>query len=127
MNIPLRKFLPLTALLVLAACSMGLDSNKWRMQFSGGADSTGVITVKVTPNNSAAITVDINIPDGLSENKVAEQVTNTLKAKLPADVYHVERDDGEDVLVKKRLGEGNFELVIVSNTVEGVRINLDKE
>jgi hypothetical protein len=63
----------------------------------------------------------------LSENEVAEQAMNFLAANLPNDIYHVERDDGEDVLVKRRMGAENFELVIVSNTVEGVRINLDKE
>lgn len=37
--------------------------------------------------------------------------------------YHVERDDGEDVLVKKRGGAPDFLLEVVANTVEGVRIN----
>jgi hypothetical protein len=122
-----RKLLLLSALLTTSACLLSPDSNKWRMQFSGGSDTTGVIIVNIIPNNSAPITIEINVPSDLSENEVAEQAMNFLAANLPNDIYHVERDDGEDVLVKRRMGAENFELVIVSNTVEGVRINLDKE
>ncbi len=50
-----------------------------------------------------------------------------LKAQLPKVSYHVERDDGEDVLVKKRHGTPDFELEVTSNTVDGVHINKDRE
>jgi len=63
------------------------------------------------------------IKDGTGENAVAKAVVKSLKEQLPEDSYHVERDDGEDVLIKKRLGEENFDVEIVSNTVKGVRIN----
>jgi hypothetical protein len=39
----------------------------------------------------------------------------------------VERDDGEDVLIKKRLGADRFEVEVQSNTVAGVRIRRDRE
>jgi hypothetical protein len=39
----------------------------------------------------------------------------------------VERDDGKDVLIKARHGAANFDLTIVSNSVEHVRINPDRE
>jgi hypothetical protein len=47
--------------------------------------------------------------------------------QLPRDAYHVERDDGEDVLIKKRHGAANFGLKIVSNSVKHVRINPQRE
>jgi len=38
----------------------------------------------------------------------------------------IERDDGEDVLVKKRKGP-NFEVKFVESTLKGTRIKIHKE
>lgn len=116
-------------LLALAFCSTALakPSNKWRLEFSGGSRSAGVIVIELTPIGGDQITVEIDVPNDTSENNVAKIVTETLKTRLPADVYHVERDDGEDVLIKARHGAAHFDVVIVSNTVEHVRINPDRE
>lgn len=119
----------ITSLLALALCTTALakPSNKWRLEFSGGSRSAGVIVIELTPIGGEQITVEIDVPSDTSENNVAKIVTETLKAKLPADAYHVERDDGEDVLIKARHGAAHFDVVIVSNTVEHVRINPDRE
>lgn len=118
----------LTVLLVsAAAAAQARDSNKWRLEFSGGADSDGVIVLRITPRGGEPITAEIPIADGTGENKVAKTVVNGLQQQLPQDRYHVERDDGEDVLIKKRFGEENFSVDIVSNSVKGVRINPDRE
>lgn len=109
------------------AATQASNSNKWRLEFSGGADSDGVIVLRITPKGSEPITTEIAIADGTGENKVAKTVVNGLKQQLPKDRSHVERDDGEDVLIKKRFGEENFSVGIVSNTVKGVRINPDRE
>ena len=110
-----------------AAAAQARDSNKWRLEFSGGADSDGVIVLRITPRGGEPITAEIPIADGTGENKVAKTVVNGLQQQLPQDRYHVERDDGEDVLIKKRFGEENFSVEIVSNSVKGVRINPDRE
>jgi len=102
-------------------------SNKWRLQFSGGADSDGVVTLKLIPKEGEPIVADTAIKKGTSENRVAKAVVDSLKAQLPKKVYHVERDDGEDVLVKKKRGAENFGIEIVALTVEGVRIRPQKE
>lgn len=47
--------------------------------------------------------------------------------KLPDDAFKVERDDGEDVLVKKRMGAASFDVDIISITVKDVRINPERE
>jgi hypothetical protein len=47
--------------------------------------------------------------------------------QLPDDDYKVEKDDGEDVLVKARGDTPRFALVLISNNVKSVRIRLDKE
>ena len=73
------------------------------------------------------VTATIAIEDGRSENHVAKDVVDGLEDQLDEDVYHVERDDGEDVVIKRRRGEANFDIEVTSNSVEGVRINIDRE
>jgi hypothetical protein len=119
----------LAFLLVVATnVSAGIGtSNKWRLQFSGNAESDGVITMKFTPKKGEPTVAEIPIKKGTSENGVAKAVVKALREQLPKDQYYIERDDGEDVLVKRRFGGVYFGYALVSNTVKGVRINPDKE
>jgi hypothetical protein len=118
----------LCLLLSTTSLSAGIGtSNKWRLQFSGGANSDGVITMKFTPKKGEPTVAEIPIKKGAGENSVAKAVVTALRAQLPKDQYYIERDDGEDVLVKRRLGGVYFGYELLSNTVKGVRINPDKE
>ena len=101
-------------------------SNKWRIKVREGANNTGTLLFRVTPDNGTATDIVVNIDKGRSENGVATDIKNTFKKALDAEVYHVETDDGEDVLVKKRKGP-DFELKLVESTVKGTRINIEKE
>jgi hypothetical protein len=101
-------------------------SNKWRLQCSGGANSAGEIVLRITPKDGDAIDVTAAIKDGRGENGVARDIRDALKGALDPKRFHVEVDDGEDVLIKKR-GGPNFEARLVSSTVKGVRISFDKE
>ena len=101
-------------------------SNKWRIKVSEGANNTGTLLFRVTPDKGTATDIVVNIDKGRSENGVATDVKNTFKKALDPKVYHVETDDGEDVLVKKRKGP-NFEVKFVESTLKGTRINIDKE
>lgn len=102
-------------------------SNKWRLRFSGNAESDGVITLKLIPKEGEPFVADTQIKKGTSENMVAKAVVDSLKAQLPKKVYHVERDDGEDVLVKKKRGANDFGIEIAALTVKNVRISPKKE
>jgi hypothetical protein len=102
-------------------------SNKWRLQFSGKANSDGTIVLKLTPKTGESYTAEIAVKNNTGENGVAKTVVKGLKNQVPKDLFQVERDDGEDVLIKKRFGKENFAVEIVSNTVDGVRINPDRE
>jgi len=118
----------LAALMLFAAvAAQASTSNKWRLEFNGRADSDGVIVLRITPKGGEPITAEIAIEDGTGENSVAKAVVEGLKEQLPKDHYHVERDDWEDVLIKKRLGEENFGVEIVSNTVKGIHIKPERE
>ena len=102
-------------------------SNKFRLECSGGADSDGVVTIVVTPDGGEPIETLTEVKKGTSENHVAKAIVEALKAQLPKEQFHIERDDGEDVLVKRRLGEDRFRLAVTSLTVKGVRIHVQKE
>jgi hypothetical protein len=101
-------------------------SNKWRIKVREGANNTGTLLFRVTPDNGTATDIVVNIDKGRSENGVATDIKNTFKKALDAKVYHVETDDGEDVLVKKRKGP-NYEVKLVKSTLKGTRVYLDKE
>jgi hypothetical protein len=109
----------------LAVASADVE-NKWRLQLSGDAESTGQITLAIAEANEPAVTVTVAIADDSDENAVAAALTNELRLRL-GEHYRVERDDGEDVLIKRQPGEKKFSVAVVENTVAGVRINLDEE
>jgi hypothetical protein len=46
-------------------------SNKWRVEFSEGANSDGVIMFRVTPIGGQSIGVSASIDDGTGENSIA--------------------------------------------------------
>jgi hypothetical protein len=101
-------------------------SNKWRVEVSEGANSDGNIVFRVTPDQGTPTDVTVAIKDGRNENNVAQDIAAGLKKGLDKKIYKVERDDGEDVLLKKRKGP-SFELKLVESTVKSVRINVEKE
>lgn len=112
-------------LLATAAVAAGVD-NKWRLEFSGNAESDGRIVLELAPEQGDPQRATAEIRKGRSENGVARDVRDALEAQV-GQRYGVEVDDGEDVLVKKRRGEQDFVITIVENTVDGVRINVDAE
>jgi len=125
----IQSILLATAVLLLtASISLAADtSNKWRLEVSGKAKSDGSIVLELSPEGGVALTAEIVIADKTGENDVAKAIVKALKAELSKEQFHVERDDGEDVLIKKKRGQPKFGLVVISNTVENVRLNLDKE
>ena len=123
----LTLFLLFVLLLAMASSASAMNSNKWRLQCSGGANSAGVITLRFLPKDGEPIVTETPIKKGTGENGVAQALVKSLKAQLPKKEFHIERDDGEDVLVKKKWGAKDFDLKVVSITVKGVRINRQHE
>lgn len=121
------RVLTLLLLLAIATAAGASPSNKWRLEFSGGSHSAGEIVIEINPVGGEPIVVHVSVSDDTSENAVAKRVVEVLRKELPEDAYHVERDDGEDVLIKKRHGAANFDLQVVFNSVKHVRVNVDRE
>lgn len=122
-----RLFVAMFFLLIVAAVIQASASNKWRLQFSGKANSDGVIVLKISPVEGEPITAEVSVKNNAGENAVAKTVAKALQEQLPKDAYRVERDDGEDVLIKNRHGAKDFDVEIVSNSVDGVHISRDME
>jgi hypothetical protein len=102
-------------------------SPKWRIEVSEGAKSDGVLRFQLTPYGQAPVALDVPIQDGRGENGVAQDINSFFRTALDSNVYTVEVDDGEDVLVKKHRDAANFEIRLLESTVEAVRIHVQRE
>ena len=101
-------------------------SNKWRIEVKEGANNDGVARFRLTPKGEAATEVTVNVKDGRSENGVARDVKDAFKAALDPKRFHVEGDDGEDVLVKKK-GGPDFSIELLESTLKGTHFDLERE
>lgn len=118
----------LTSLVAVAQDAAKLDlSNKWRIQISEGAKSDGELRFLISPKDGTPLEVAVEIKDGRWENGIAKDIRDRLRQALDAKAFHVEVDDGEDVLVKKRGKAPRFEVRLLESTVKATRIGIDKE
>ena len=116
--------------LMLAAISFADTSptaNKWRIEMSGQALTSGDIVFRVTPRQGEAVDVSVGIKSGRAENNVAKDVRDALAARLSPDRYSVEVDDGEDILIKKKEGQPDFALELIESNVRNVSIKVEGE
>ena len=118
------------AVVLIAVCAtapvFASESNKWRLEFSGAAESAGEMVFEIVPTGREAVRVRVEIERNDGENRVARKVKTAIDRQAGRWV-DAELDDGEDVLVKKREGERNFAVTVVENTVQGVTVNIDAE
>jgi hypothetical protein len=114
-------------LAALAFADASPTSNKWRIEFSGQALTTGELVFRVTPRQGEATDISVNIRSGREENKVAKDVRDALAAKLSPQRYSVEVDDGEDVLIKKKEGQPDFALELIEADVQNISIKVEGE
>jgi hypothetical protein len=123
-------FTAVVSTLILAAMAYAdtsPTSNKWRIEMSGQALTTGEILFRVTPRQGEPVDVSVGIKSGRAENNVAKDVRDALAAKLSPDRYTVEVDDGEDILIKKKDGQPDFALELIESSVQNVSIKVEGE
>lgn len=114
-------------LAAMAFADASPTSNKWRIELSGQALTTGELVFRVTPRQGEATEIAVNIRSGRAENNVAKDVRDAFAAKLSPQRYSVEVDDGEDILVKKKEGQPDFALELVEANVQNVSIKVEGE
>jgi hypothetical protein len=116
-------------LALVLACVFGIAaaaSNKWRIQVSGGAESDGTIAFDIALVDGQHLPVSVQIAKGTGENTVAGRIRDAVREQAAA-CCKSEVDDGEDVLVKKKRGVSDFDIIDIRNSVDGVRLTLDRE
>jgi hypothetical protein len=101
-------------------------ANKWRLEVHEGANNDGVIHFRLTPQGETPIDIKVQLKDGRGEDGCAKDIRDAFKSALDKNIYKIEIDDGEDVLVKKHKGP-DFAIELVESTVKGTRVNLDRE
>ena len=117
--------------LVFSVCAFAMpsalagDSNKWRLQFSGAAESAGEMVLEIVPTGQEPVLVSVPIERNDGENRVARKVKSAIDRQAGHWV-DAELDDGEDVLVKRHFFR-QFTIKLISSTVKDVRINFDTE
>lgn len=121
------SMLACAVLLAATAQANAQPSNKWRIQVSEGAKSDGEIVLRVTPKGGESVDVVVQVADGTKENAVASLIRDVLTEKLDKAAYAIEVDDGEDVLVKKKKGQPNFNVMLLRNTVKAVRLDIERQ
>jgi hypothetical protein len=89
-------------------------------------DNDGVVVLRIAPIEGGGdpIDVEIKVPKGTRENKVADLVAASLEATLGSKNYRIGTDDGEDVVIKTRGKTKKFELTMVSTTLTGLEIKV---
>lgn len=113
----------LSSCMATSACAS--QSNKWRLEFSGAAESAGEMVFEIVPSGGAPVRVNVSIERNDGENRVARKVKSAIDRQAGKWV-DAELDDGEDVLVKRHFFR-RFSIALVSSTVKDVRINFDQE
>jgi hypothetical protein len=114
-------------LAALAFADASPTSNKWRIELSGQALTTGELVFRVTPSQGESTDIAVAIKSGRDENNVAKDVRDALAAKLSPQRFSVEVDDGEDVLLKKKEGQPDFALELVNASVQNVTVKVEGE
>ena len=70
--------------------------------------------------------VETKIAAKSGADKVAKTVRDSLRASL-GEGYHVETDDGEDVVIKREGKTPKFEVTLASSTLTGLVVKIKKE
>ena len=112
--------------LCLSVSAFAADSNKWRLEFSGAAESAGELVFEIVPKGREPVRVTVAIERNDGENRVARKVKTAIDRQAGRWV-DAELDDGEDVLVKRGLFKPRVSITLLSSTVKDVRINFDRE
>jgi hypothetical protein len=111
---------------VLATIAQADPAGKWRIEFGSHADTDGVITLRVSPEGGTPVDVETKVVAKSGAGKVAKAVRDSLKASL-GEGYHIETDDGEDVVVGRTGKTPKFEVALAGSTLTGLEVKIGRE
>jgi hypothetical protein len=114
------------ALAAFALSAQADPAAKWRIEFGNYARSDGALTLRIAPEGGTPVDVETRISARSSADKAARAVRDSLKASLGAG-YHVETDDGEDVIVRAGSKTPKFDVSLGGSTVAGLSVAFHEE
>ena len=110
----------------LAAAAQADPAGKWRVEFGSHADNDGTLTLRVAPEGGTPVDVETKITTKSGAGKVAKAVSDSLKVSL-GEGYHVETDNGEDVVIMREGKTPKFEVTLAGSTLTGLVVKIEKE
>ena len=122
----LRSTFAVLTALCASAPALAAESNKWRLEFSGAAESAGELVLEIAPKGREPVRVMVVIERNDGENRVARKVKTAIDRQA-GRWGDAELDDGEDVLVQRGQFRPRVSIMLVSSTVKDLRINFDRE
>jgi hypothetical protein len=111
---------------MIATIAQADPAGKWRIEFGSHADNDGVITLHVSPEGGTPVDVETKIVARSGADKVAKAVRDSLKVSL-GEGYHVETDDGEDVVIGRKGKTPEFEVTLAGSTLTGLEVKIGRE
>ncbi len=105
-------------------------SDDWKIEVKGRANSAGTISFKLTfepgEDGTAAdpVSIDVLVPDDAKDNDIAETIANNFEALLGDENFKVNQSWGENVTVKAKKDTADFELTMISSSVQGISIEI---
>ncbi|MEN8204865.1 MAG: hypothetical protein ABFS24_02520 [Pseudomonadota bacterium] len=118
--------LSLALAIIFTTAAEARPSDKWRLHFNGKANNDGVLVIELIPVGGQPITIQAEIRNNTRENEAAREVTRKLRGVLKDD-YNIRHDDGEEIKIKAEGGRADFELEVISNTADGLKVRTDHE
>lgn len=110
----------------LASTAQADPSNKWRVEFDGRAANDGTLVLRVNPVGGESVNVETKVAASSGEEHIARAVADSLKISL-GEGYHVETDDGEDVIVRSTGKTPRFDLTLARSSLTGLEIQIEPE
>ena len=117
------------ATICLGASAAGAQADpagKLRVGFGSRPDNDGALTMRISPEVGAPVDVETKITAKSSADKVAKTVRDSLRVSLGKG-YHVETDDGEDVVIGRGGKTPKFEVTLAGTTLTGLDVKIKKE
>lgn len=118
-------FLALIMTVTLAASAQARDSNKWKIHFNGKAREDGSYTLTFQKEDGEPETATIEIKKGTRENEAARETRRKLSRELRG--YDVDKDDGEEVKIRARMGADDFTITVDDSNLKGLSVKADRK
>ena len=125
-RIPLAAITAAICMISFAAAAPADPAGKWRVAFGSRPDNDGALTLRIAPEGGAPVDVETKITAKSSADKVAKTVRDSLRVSLGKG-YHVETDDGEDVVIGREGKTPKFEVTLAGTTLTGLDVKIKKE